>query len=125
MRKRTSWELTRLWRVLGLRTLGARGVEDDLGKAVLVGGWVEFVLDGGEGAQKLVGDVSENGGTARGYAVLRKLEEETGEEVIDGDGGLEFGEIGGEDGGQIRSFALVLGKLGVAGTEEGVHFRDQ
>ena len=78
------------------------------------------MVDGGEGAKELVGDVGEDGGATRGDFVFCEEEKEAGEEFIDGDGGAEFPEVGGEGGGGFRGVLLILGKLGVGGTVRGV-----
>lgn len=61
---------------------------------------LEFLLDGREGAEELVGDVSQDGGAARGDAVLREMDEERGEEVIDLRGGFEGGGVCGKNGAE-------------------------
>ena len=76
-----------------------------------------FSLYGGDGAEKLIGDVSENGGAARGDAVLCEEEQEAGEEIVDGSGGCEFAETCCEGGGEIGGRAAILVELGVAVTE--------
>jgi len=50
---------------------------------------------------------------------LREEQQEAGEEVIEGLGGFEVGEIGGEGGGDLGGSGLV--ELLVAGTIGGAH----
>jgi len=96
-------------------------VPDDLGGLVFVGRRVELAVDCGEGAEELIGDVGEDGGAARGDFLLGEKEEKAGEEVVDGDGGTELLEIGGEGGGGVSGFPLVLDTSGVSGAVGGVH----
>ena len=65
-----------------------RGTEDDGAEFVVR---VEFVVDGGEGAEFEAGDISEDGGAAGGDAVLDEEAGEFGEEVVDLGGGAEVG----------------------------------
>ena len=69
---------------------------------------MEFVLDGGEGAEEQVAGVGHDGGAARWDAVLGLVEQEAGKKLVDGDGGLELGETGGEDGGEVVGLDLLL-----------------
>ncbi len=55
-------------------TIGARHIEYELLGPVVFS--VEFVLDGGEGAEEEIADVGEDGGAACGDAVLGKKAEE-------------------------------------------------
>jgi hypothetical protein len=79
---------------------------------------IVFAVDGGEGAEELVGDVSEDSGAARGDAVLREEDKELGEEVVDVVSGIELGGIGGEGGGEIGG-GLILHGTSVFGAEAG------
>jgi hypothetical protein len=45
--------------------------------------------------------------------------EEVREEVVDGNGGFEFGEVGGKGGGEIGRCVLMLGVAGMVAAEEG------
>jgi hypothetical protein len=63
---------------------------------------VVFALDCRDGAKELIGDVGEDGGTARGDLVVRERQEKTREEIVDGLSGFELVEVGGEGGGQIE-----------------------
>ncbi len=81
---------------------------------------VEFAVDRGEGAEQLIGDVSEDGGTTGRDSVFGEEKEKAGEEVVDGDGGAEFLEVGGEGGGGVGGLALVLDAGGVIGAERRV-----
>jgi hypothetical protein len=46
----------------------------------------------------LIGDVGEDSGFARRDTILREKKEEACEKIVDGDGGAEFLEVGGEGG---------------------------
>jgi len=107
----------------GIVAAGAREVDDDLGLVFVFG--MEFVLDGGEGAQDQIAGVGHDGGAARGDAVFGLKMQEAGEELVDGDSGLEFGEAGGEGGGEIDGCVFMLGELRVGATEEGLRVRDE
>jgi hypothetical protein len=74
---------------------------------------MEFVFDGGEGAEDEVGGVGHNGGAARGDAVFGLEAEEAREEFTDGDGGLKIGETFSEGGGEIYRSVFVLRELGM------------
>ncbi len=86
---------------------------------------VELVPDGGEGAEELVGDVSEDGGAAGGDAILGQEEKETGEEFVDVLGRGEFGQVLGKGLGDSSGFggllllAAVVGAVGGVGGGEG------
>jgi hypothetical protein len=82
-----------------------RGTEDDGAEFVVR---VEFVVDGGEGAEFEAGDISEDGGAAGGDAVLDEEAGEFGEEVVDLGGGAEVGGLVAEGCGEIG-----VGDLGV------------
>ena len=79
---------------------------------------VEFVLDGGEGAEEQVAGVGHAGGTARVDAIFGLEMQEAGEELVDRDGGLEFGETGGEIGGKIDGCVVVFRELGVVSAKK-------
>ena len=79
-----------------LRAVGAGHVEDDLG-----GLGILLFGEGGEGAEELVGDVGEDGGSASGDFVLGEKEEEAREEIVDLSGGGEVVEVDGEGGGDF------------------------
>src|SRR6266478_1519488 len=85
--------------------LGNGHVADDLGRLVGIFFGIEFAVDGGEGAEELIGDVREDGGTTGRDFVFGEEKEKAGEEVVDGDGGAEFLEVGGEEAG----FSHLLG----------------
>ena len=72
----------------------------------------------------MVGDIGKDGGAARGDFIFGEEEKEPGEEFIDGDGGAEFPEVGGEDGGGFRGVWLILRELGVSGAVRGVERTD-
>jgi hypothetical protein len=75
---------------------------------------VEFAVDGGEGMEELIGDVSEDGGTTGRDFVFGEEKEKAGKEVVDGDGGAEFLEVSSEGGGGVGGLALVLDAVGVS-----------
>ena len=72
----------------------------------------------------MVGDVGEDGGAPRGDFIFGEEEKKPSEEFVDGDGGAEFLEVGGEDGGSFRRVLLILGELGVSGTVRGIEVTD-
>jgi hypothetical protein len=78
-----------------------------------------LVVDGGESAKEQVTGVGHDGGTARGDALLRLEEEKPGEEVVDGDGGLEFGETGDELGGETGGMVAFPLAASVFSAERG------
>ena len=80
---------------------------------------MEFVLNGGEGAEEQVAGVSHAGGTARVDAVFGLEKKEAREELVDGDGGLEFGETSGEGGGKIDGCVVVFRELRVVSAKRG------
>lgn len=85
------------------------------------------MVDGGEGAEEQVAGVSHDGGAARGDAALGLVEQEAGEEVVDGDGGLEVRETGGEEGGKILvsvTRRVRFLELGMPETEPGARVQD-
>jgi hypothetical protein len=77
-------------------------VPDDFDGAIFGAGGGGLVFHGRDGPKELVGDVGQNGGATRGDTVFGEEKEKTGEKVVDGGCGLEFGDAGGEGGGQIR-----------------------
>jgi hypothetical protein len=94
---RLAWGGLGLWgRFVGLVTLGGRQIP-----VPLDGLAIDFALDGDEGVKELIGDVGQDGGTARGNAVLDDQDEELGEELIDLVGGLEIVELDREVGGEV------------------------
>jgi len=99
-------------------------IENDLYRLIFAGLGVEFVIDGGEGAKELVGDVGEHGGAARGNFIFGEEEKKSGEEFVDGNGGAEFLEVGGEDDGSFRGVLLILWELGVDGAVRGIEITD-
>ena len=84
---------------------------------VVVG--VIFAVDGAVGVQELVGDVSQNGGAARGDAALGHLDEEAGEKLPDVGAGGELGEFGEEFGGEVHEVTLGLLAGGTHGGTDG------
>jgi hypothetical protein len=106
--------------VLGSVTVWAGHVEDDFNGIVLIGFGVELAVDRGQSAQELVGDIGEDGGATWRNFLFGEKEEKAAEEVVDGDGGTEFPQIGGERGGSVGGFDLVLGEAGMDGAEDGV-----
>ena len=79
-----------------------------------------FAFEGRYGAEELVGDVGEDGGTAGRDAILRDEQEKAGEEIVDVGGGVELAESGGEGVGKIGGRGAILRELGVAGAEASV-----
>jgi hypothetical protein len=78
---------------------------------------MEFVLDGGEGAEEEVAGIGHDGSAARLDAVVCLEVKEAGEEVIDGDGGLEFRETGDEFGGEVGGVVAFVPTAGMVETE--------
>jgi len=93
---------------------GAREIDDDLS---LVG--AGFVLDGGESAEEEIANVGEDGGAACGDAVLGKKAEEIGEDLVEVRGGLEFGKLADEGGGEVGLLEAVRAGVEVFGAEPG------
>jgi hypothetical protein len=83
-------------------------IEDDLG-----GLGIFFLGDCGKGAEELVGDVGEHGCATGRDLLFGQEEEKTRKEVIDGDGGAKFLEIGGKRDGGVCAFPHILRELGV------------
>jgi hypothetical protein len=104
-------------------TLGTGHIEDDSWLGV-VGWWIEFFVDSGEGAEEQVTGVGHDGRAARGDAVLRLETKEAGEEFVDGDSGIEFGKIGDEFGGKVGGLSPLLLTAGMVGAEGGEGIRD-
>jgi len=77
------------------------------------------VVDGAVGMQELVGDVSQDGGAARGDAAFGDEGEKIGEEFVDREGGLELGEFADKFCGEIDGVRRGGLWLGVAETETG------
>jgi hypothetical protein len=103
-------------------SVGARHINDDSLWLVVLR--VAFVLDGGQGAEKEVTGVGHDGGAARGNAALRLEKEEAGEEVVDRDGRLEFGETGDEFGGETGGLVALLLAEGMIGAKGGERVRN-
>jgi hypothetical protein len=99
--------------------VGARAVEDD-GDGLLVG----FAINGALGMEKLVGDISQNGGSARGDAAFGDEDKEFGEELVDVGSGLELGELPDEFGGEIGGVRRGGLWLGVAEAKTGARVHD-
>jgi hypothetical protein len=81
---------------------------------------VVFAIEGRYGAEELVGDVGEDGGTARRDAILRDEKEQAGEEIVDVGGGVELAESRGKGVREIGGRSAILRELGVAGAEASV-----
>jgi len=95
--QRLAWGGLGLWgRFVGLVTL--RGWQIPI---PLDGLAIDFALDSYERVKELVGDVGQDGGTARGDAVLDDQDEELGEELVDLVCGLEIVELDQEIGGEV------------------------
>jgi hypothetical protein len=86
--------------VLGQIAFRARKVEDDL-----LGLGVEFAVDGAVGVENLIGDVGHDGGAARSDAALGDEDEEAREKLVDGEGGVKFGGLRQEVGGEVFEVA--------------------
>jgi hypothetical protein len=82
------------------------------------------VINGAVGMEELVGDVGQDGGTARGDAAFGDEGKKIGEEFVDGDGGLEVGEFADELGGEIDGVGGGGLRLGVAETKTGARVHD-
>ena len=67
----------------------------------------------------MVGDIGEDGGAAGRDLVFGEEKKKAGEEVVDGEGGTEFPEVGGERGCGGR-LALIFREAGVAWAKSGV-----
>jgi hypothetical protein len=78
---------------------------------------MEFALDGGEGAQKQIAGIGHDGSAAGLDAVVGLEVKEAGEEVVAGDGGLEFGESSDEFGGEVGGFVAFVPTAGMVETE--------
>ena len=74
-----------------------------------------FVFHDGDAAEEEIGGVGHDGAAAGRDAVLRQEKEEAREELVDGRGGSEFVQAGGEGGSQLCGFGA-----GVFGAERGV-----
>jgi hypothetical protein len=85
---------------------------------------VEFLLDGGKGAEEEVADIGEDGGAAGGDAVVGEVAVEVAEGLVDACGGLEAVGVAGEDGGKLRVVLGLVMAEGVAEAEAGVGVGD-
>ena len=92
----------------------ARWVLEDEGRYLVVG--IEFVFDGGEGAEEQAADVGEDGGVAGCNAILSEDVVEFGEGLVDAFGGLEAAGFAREGGGEVGVLFFVLALGDVAGT---------
>jgi len=99
-------------------------VKDDFYRLVFAGLRVKLAIDCGESVKQLVSNIGEDGGAARGDFIFGEEEKEAGEEFIDGNGGAEFLEVGGEDDASFRGVLLILGELGVNGAVRGIKGSD-
>src|SRR5437899_13105964 len=84
----------------------------------------ELVLDGEEGAEEQIAGVGHDGGAAGVDAVMRLEAKEAGEEIVDGDSGLEFGETGDEFGGEVGGFVAFAPTASMVGAESGARIGD-
>jgi len=85
---------------------------------------MEFVFDGGEGAEEQVGGVGHDGGTARGDLVTSLEFVEFAEGAVDGDGGAEFLGFTDELGGDVGLVEVFPAEGGVTGAQAGVRIGD-
>jgi hypothetical protein len=99
-----------VWRAPGAGEIA----EVDLDNLVL---GMEFALDGGEGAEEEVAGIGHDGGAARWDAVFGLEMKEAGDELVDGDGGLKFGETRDKFGGEVRSFVAFVATAGMVEAE--------
>ena len=83
-----------------------------------------FAVESRYGAEELVGDVGEYGGTAGRDAILGDEQEKAREEIVDVGGGVELAESGGKGVREIGGHGAILRELGVAGAEASVVFGD-
>jgi hypothetical protein len=108
------------WRGVHLETLAAwraGEIAEVDGHGFVFG--MEFVFDGGEGAEDQVARVGHDGGAARVDATFDLELEEAGEELVEGDGGGEIGETVGEIGGEVGTFEADGAGGRVFGAETG------
>jgi hypothetical protein len=103
-------------------SVGARHINDDSLWLVVLR--VAFVLDGGKRAEEQVARVGHDCGATRGDAVLGLEQKEAGKEVVDRDGGLEFGEASDEFGSKAGGLVLLLPATGMLGAEGGERIGD-
>jgi len=86
--------------------LGAREVDDDLGLVIEFG--MEFVLDGGEGAEEQITGVGHDGGAA-GVDLVPGLELiEFAEGAVDNDRGAEFLGVADEGCSQVGLVEVLV-----------------
>ena len=78
---------------------------------------MEFAVDGGEGAEKEISDVCEDGGAAGGNAVLGEQAEEIREDLIDVGSGVELSKLTDENRSEVGLFAVFPASLHVFGAE--------
>jgi len=76
---------------------------------------MQFVFDGGEGAEEQVGGIGHNGGAARGDSVTGLEFVEFAKGAIDGDGGAEFLGLADDLGGDVGMVEVFLAQGGVPG----------
>jgi hypothetical protein len=94
---------------------GAGNVHDDRGLLFVL--CIEFVFDGGDGAEEQVAGVSHNGAAAGRDFVAREEFVEFGEGAVDGDGGSEVVGVADELGGDIGGVAVLFVLRGVLEAE--------
>src|SRR6266849_4263497 len=102
---------------VGVVAIWARHIENDLAWLVVQG--VEFVFDGGDGAEEEIADVGEDGGAACGDAILGKKAEEIGEDLVEVGSGLQFGELAEEGDGEVGLLETDRAGVDVFGAETG------
>jgi hypothetical protein len=66
---------------------------------------LHFALDGAVGVENLIGDVGHDGGAAWSDAAFGDEDEEAGEELVDGKGGVKFGGLREKVGGEVFEVA--------------------
>ena len=83
----------------------------------------DFAFDGFEAVEEQLADVGEEGGVARGDAVLGDQSKEFTQDVVEVVGGLELAGEAGELGGDTVGVAELLLSAGMVETEGGVGVR--
>jgi hypothetical protein len=96
----------------------ARDIDSDLLWLVVLR--VEFLLNGGEGAEEEAAGKGHNGGVAGSDLVAGLEFIEFPEGVVDVDGGAEFLDVADEGGGNVGLIEVLLEQSGVFGAEAGV-----
>jgi len=80
---------------------------------------VEFVLDGGEGAEELLNDVGEDGSFFGGDTVLREEEKDFAQDAFHVLSGVDLGAIAEEGGCEIGGCGILEVQAGMRRAERG------